>query len=158
MLDACRLSKTPVIASHTALRTARGGTDDKFAPRGITEECAVAVAATGGVLGPVLCPEFLSTKPGQMPGASLAAGARHIAAWIALVNRECSAKLGPNCGEGAIALGTDFDGWIPSIPQEKEDISYMPLLTYFLLEAGVSEEAVKGMYGENFLRVWSQAA
>ncbi len=57
-------------------------------------------------------------------------------------------------GPEHIALGSDFDGWIPSIPNEMRDCRDMPVLTQQLLDAGFSYDEVAGILGRNFLRVF----
>ena len=59
-------------------------------------------------------------------------------------------------GPQHVAIGSDFDWWIPSIPDEMFDCRDMPLLTQMLFDAGMSEEEVKGILGENFLRVMQE--
>src|SRR3546814_7303762 len=56
-LDACRVSRKPVTANHTAAKAvfdhARGKSDD----------CLKAIADTGGVIGIVAVPAFLTDQP-----------------------------------------------------------------------------------------------
>jgi membrane dipeptidase len=59
-------------------------------------------------------------------------------------------------GPGAAGLGTDFDG-IDDPPEGLEDVSKLPRITEELLRRGHSEEVVRGVLGENFLRFWEQA-
>jgi membrane dipeptidase len=52
-------------------------------------------------------------------------------------------------GEDAVAIGSDFDGYVdPPI-----DASGLPALTELLLRKGLSEELVRRVLGENALRV-----
>jgi membrane dipeptidase len=59
-------------------------------------------------------------------------------------------------GPGAAGLGTDFDG-IEDPPLGMEDVSKLPKLTEELLRRGHSEQVVRGVLGENFLRFWNRA-
>jgi len=59
-------------------------------------------------------------------------------------------------GVDAVGLGTDFDG-IEDPPIGLEDVSKLPRLTEELLRRGHSEEEVRGVLGENFLRFWERA-
>ncbi len=59
-------------------------------------------------------------------------------------------------GPHAVGLGTDFDG-IDDPPAGLEDVSKLPKLTEELLRRGHSEEVVRGVLGENFLRFWDRA-
>ena len=60
-------------------------------------------------------------------------------------------------GPGSAGLGTDFDG-IPDPPAGLEDVSKLPLITEELLRRGHSDDEVRGVLGENFLRFWDRAA
>jgi membrane dipeptidase len=58
-------------------------------------------------------------------------------------------------GVDAVGLGTDFDG-IPDPPAGLEDVSKLPRLTEELLRRGHSEEDVRKVLGESFLRFFSK--
>jgi membrane dipeptidase len=55
-----------------------------------------------------------------------------------------------------VGLGSDFDG-IGSTPVGLEDASRFPYLTWELKKRGFSDEDVKKILGENFLRVLAAA-
>jgi membrane dipeptidase len=55
-----------------------------------------------------------------------------------------------------VGLGSDFDG-IPTVPVGMEDISKLPNITYELLKRGYSEQDIRKVLGENFLRVFAEA-
>ena len=59
-------------------------------------------------------------------------------------------------GPASAGLGTDFDG-IEDPPVGLEDVSKLPKLTEELLRRGHSDEEVRGVLGENFLRFWERA-
>jgi membrane dipeptidase len=54
-----------------------------------------------------------------------------------------------------VGIGSDFDG-VPSLPIGMEDISKLPNITYELLKRGYSEQDVKKILGENFMRVFAE--
>ena len=60
---------------------------------------------------------------------------------------EHALKLAP----GGVGLGTDFDG-IEDPPKDFADVSYVPKLVEELLKRGHSDEEIRGILGENFLR------
>ncbi|WP_299702355.1 dipeptidase [uncultured Pontibacter sp.] len=55
-------------------------------------------------------------------------------------------------GVDYVGLGSDFDG-ISSTPQQLDSVADMPVITRELLARGYSEEDIKKILGENFLRV-----
>ena len=57
-------------------------------------------------------------------------------------------------GPDAVGLGSDFDG-VDDPPEGLEDVSRLPVLTEELLKRGHSEEVVKKVLGENFLRFFA---
>jgi membrane dipeptidase len=58
-------------------------------------------------------------------------------------------------GPDAVGLGTDFDG-IPDPPAGLEDVSKLPRITQELLRRGHSEDVVRKVLGENFLRFFAK--
>ena len=58
-------------------------------------------------------------------------------------------------GPDAVGLGTDFDG-IPDPPAGLEDVSKLPRITEELLRRGHSDDEVRKVLGENFLRFFSK--
>jgi len=59
-------------------------------------------------------------------------------------------------GVDHVGLGSDFDG-VPCLPQEMDDVSYLPRITQGLLDRGYSEADIKKMLGGNTLRVMEEA-
>jgi membrane dipeptidase len=134
VLDLCAVAKNPVFATHTC---AVGLHEND---RGLTDEGLAAVAETGGVIGIIFGPNFLR---GTL-NAPLDAVADHVA------------YVAEKVGGEHLALGTDFDGWLPAIPNDIRDCRDLPLLTQRLLDRGLSRETVAGMLGQNTLRVIRQ--
>jgi membrane dipeptidase len=134
VLDACAISNHPVIASHSCAAgiypTARA----------LTDEGIRAIAATGGVIGIIFAPIFLR---GKLRASS-----------DAIVEHAC--YIADLVGPEYVALGSDFDGWIPSIPNDIRDCRDLPYLAQKLLAAGFSHPEVRSILGENFLRIIRQ--
>jgi len=56
-----------------------------------------------------------------------------------------------------VGLGSDFDG-VEQLPEGLQDVSGYPNLIYELLKRGYTEETLKRICGENFLRVWTEVS
>jgi membrane dipeptidase len=126
-LESCRGARRPRIVSHTGL----AGAFPHW--RNIDDEQVRAVADTGGVVGIIFVPRFLGKD-----------GAAQVAAHV---------NYGINlAGEDAIALGSDFDGFVvpPSDLRGAEDY---PRLAEALLDAGISRPVAGKVLCENALRV-----
>ena len=59
-------------------------------------------------------------------------------------------------GVDHVGLGSDFDG-VDSMPEGLQGIDGLPKITLELLRRGWSEDDVKKVLGENFLRVFGEA-
>lgn len=159
-LDACALSKKPVVASHTA---ARGVFD---CDRGKSDEEMRRLADTGGVIGLVTNPQFLG------PG-------RDVDMWTWLDHVDYIVNL---VGWQHAAIGTDWPMPLPKSALQKaharfveesgwpvsdatiftnnlvgfDDYRDLPNITRGLVKKGYSDEQIKGILGENFLRVFQE--
>ncbi len=131
VLEACEVSDSPVLATHTC---ARGLFDT---PRGLRDEEIRSIAQTGGVMGVIFAPYFLS---GRL-WASVDILIDHLFYLADLVGWE------------HVALGTDFDGWIATIPHEMRDCRDLVILVERMLARGADATSIRGMLGENVLRV-----
>jgi membrane dipeptidase len=126
--EAAELTTLPPIVSHTGVRSVH----DTW--RNLGDDQIRAVAARGGVVGVMLAPPALREP-------NLEEAVRHI---------EHVIEVG---GEDTAAIGSDFDGYVdPAI-----DASGLPALTELLLRRGHSEERIRGILGENVLRVLDAA-
>jgi membrane dipeptidase len=121
----------PIIASHSGVRALR----DHY--RNLTDTQIRSIAASGGVIGVVFYPTFLSATG----SATLETVFQHIDYIKNLV------------GIDYVALGSDFDG-IEKVTTGLEDVSRFPALTETLLRHGYSRTDVRKILGENFLRVF----
>jgi membrane dipeptidase len=137
VLDACKVSKKPVVVTHTGVAAINPHR------RNLTDEAVKAVAETGGVIGIMFATNFLSNSRENPPSDIVLKHVDHV---VNLV------------GEDHAALGTDFDGWIPRIPQDMEDAKDLPWLTQIMVNRGYNGSQVKKILGENFLRVWQEVS
>lgn len=134
VLEACEVSNAPVLATHTCVRALFD------TPRGLNDDAIRSIAQTGGVMGVIFAPYFLS---GRL-WASVDILIDHIFYIAELVGWE------------HVALGTDFDGWIASIPHEMRDCRDLVVLVERMLARGADVGSIRGMLGENVMRVLRQ--
>jgi membrane dipeptidase len=121
--DALAVAKRPMIISHTGLK------GHCNSPRNISDELLKNIADAGGLIG-----------VGFWDGAVCKATFPKIAEAIVYAVK----LLGPE----HVALGSDFDGGI----QVPFDASEMAALTSALLDAGLDDETVRLVMGENAIR------
>ncbi len=158
-LDACKVSSKPVTANHTC---ARAVTD---VARGKSDDVLKAVADTGGVIGIVTVPFFISRDRNPTIEAML----DHVDYVANLV------------GWQHVAIGTDYPLQAPIEiallltgpalnadlgfraednldPRDRtigfEDYRDLPNITRGLVKRGYSDEQIAGILGENALRVF----
>jgi membrane dipeptidase len=125
--------RRPIVASHTGARACQD-----FA-RYLSDKAAVAVAATGGVIG--LWPYFHRGR-GAANLDSLLAQVAHLARLI---------------GPEHLCIGTDMNG-VPGLMEGYRGEADLPLIVAGLLRIGLDETDVRGILGENFLRVLEAGA
>ena len=178
MADAIAVSKAPVFASHSSCRALSD------MPRNMTDEQIQAVAGKGGVVMINFSSLFLDQKSVDAYLAARKAVQPEVAAirerlkddptaadaevrklykakvkypnadWTKIADHiERVMKVG---GPQSVGLGSDFDG-IDDPPVGLDDVSKLPMLTEELLRRGHSEDEVRGVLGENFLRFWEKA-
>jgi membrane dipeptidase len=156
-LDACRFSKQPVTANHTAARGVYAHA------RGKSDEALRAIADTGGVIGVVAAPPFLTNHPAPTIEHML----DHIDYIAALV------------GWQHVAVGTDWPLTAPDAVLTElsealkgfgfreedqvdltrrlagfEDCRDLPNITRGLVRRGYTDEQISGILGENALHVF----
>lgn len=125
----CKDSPVPVIASHSDAHHL------KAHPRNLTDEEIRCIADTGGVIGLNFHAPFVGS------GADVSLVADHA---------DHLAKIG---GHQVVALGSDYDGYIRT-PTGLEDASKLGDLWDELRRRGWTEEQLRGVRGENYLRAW----
>ncbi len=122
--DVLRLSKRPIVVSHTGVQGVCPG------PRNLTDDQLRRIAAKGGMVG-------IGFWDGAICTPTLAAAAKSIAYAVGVA------------GEDHVALGSDFDG-STTVPI---DATGYPRLTQALLDVGLSPSQITKVMGENALRV-----
>jgi membrane dipeptidase len=121
----------PVLFSHGALRRYKPTLE-----RNITDETAREIAASGGLIGIIFFLSYLGKA-----GFDLHAAARH------------AADIAEMCGPECLCVGTDLDSPIYT-PAGFVDAGDLPQFTQALVNYGFSDDEIRGILGENFLRFW----
>jgi len=158
-LDACALSAVPVMATHTVANGLRRH------ERGKDDEEIRALAATGGVVGVVGVPFFLAEGENVTVEAML----DHIDYLVKLVGWEhvgIGADRPEQAPKGllykvfelfALGIGMRTDHKItPANLIGLDDSRDFPNITRGLVKRGYRDEQIRGILGENFLRVFQQ--
>jgi membrane dipeptidase len=175
--DVLESSRAPVFASHSSCRALSD------IPRNLTDDQIKRIAARGGVVMinvssvfldqanvdhftaemDRIRPRYLAAKQRykddparrreELGRLTKAVSPRTPTVWTKAVDHiEHVIRI---AGPDAVGLGTDYDG-IPDPPAGLEDVSKLPRITEELLRRGHSEEQVRKVLGENFLRFFSK--
>ncbi len=174
--DVIKLSKAPVIASHSCCRFFTPGYE-----RNMSDEMLKVLANNGGVIQIAFASFFLRDDIYQ----KYTTGEDHIKKYLRDNNitsgTDSSWRYEENywkenplpsatvkdvanqidhvknlVGIDYVGLGSDFNGVGGLLPVGLEDVSKYPNLVYELLVRGYSDEEIKKVLGTNLLRVWKQ--
>jgi len=132
--DILSITTNPIIASHSGVRAIRNHY------RNLYDSQIIDIANTGGVIGIVFYPPFLSGTG----SANIATVANHIDYIVNMV------------GIDHVGLGSDFDGIGTNTVIGLDDVTKFPDLTLELLSRGYSRTDVDKILGGNFMRVFEQ--
>lgn len=135
--DVMRVANGPVIASHS---NARSLCDH---PRNLTDDQLRAIAASGGAVGLNAWHTFVDTERPSLERLL-----------------DHGVYMAEVMGPGRAGLGLDLLEYIPHPGYESlpglADASRAGAITRSLVERGLSEQEIRGILGENWLRVWEQ--
>jgi membrane dipeptidase len=156
ILDACRISQRPVICSHTA--AAAQYTHD----RGISDEAALAIVETGGIIGVVTIPFFLG--PGESTMDTMLDHIDHFTrtvGWQHVAIATDWPMAGPKWlleKRKALSMANGFRPEHGNVPTQNligfDDYRDFPNITRGLVARGYADEQIHGILGDNFLRVF----
>lgn len=133
--DVVEHSNAPIIASHSCCRALCDH------PRNFSDDMIRKLADKGGVMQMCILSDYvLPRSTGRR--ASVREVVDHIDHVVKLV------------GEDYVGIGTDFDGGGGVIGCD--DVSELPNLTHEMMRRGYSQQTMRKIWGENFLRVFSQ--
>ncbi|HXJ31132.1 MAG TPA: dipeptidase [Gemmatimonadales bacterium] len=170
MMDALRVSKAPVMFSHSSARSISNHV------RNVPDSILRLVTANGGIVMVNFNPGFVSetvrlyedsiatrTKTLRAAGVDTVALADSAKRWDKNAPRATLQQVADHiehvrdvAGIDHVGLGSDFDG-ITSVPAGLENVSKFPDLVAELLKRGWKVEDVKKIVGLNALRVLREA-
>jgi membrane dipeptidase len=178
MSDAIDVSKAPVIASHSSARALSN------VPRNIPDDLLRKIAKNGGVVHVNFYTGFVDTttvapqgreRDNRLKSQQDALNEKFKNDPERLAEEsdklEASQPLPPLpisklmdhfdhivkvAGIDHVGIGADFDGAV-DMPQNAEDVSTLPNITYELLKRGYNERDILKILGENTLRVMAAA-
>lgn len=171
--DVMRITRAPVIASHSSCRHFTPGWE-----RNMSDEMIRRLAEKGGVICINFGSDFLREEfrgswrqadreiKDHLTEHKIAEGSKAAAEYQQKYRREHpkgtvadvadhidhAVKL---AGVDHVGFGSDFDG-VLTLPEGVQDVSDYPNIIYELLRRGYSEADIEKICGGNLLRVWSE--
>ena len=177
MNDVLDISTAPIIASHSSARALNDHT------RNVPDDVLKRVAKNGGVIMINFYPSFLDARTNkeenertarlkpQMDALKekykndqqayneaerklLAENPIYVTPYTTIVDHIDHIKK--VAGIDYVGIGSDFDG-VPFLPAGMKGMEDLILVTYEMLKRGYTEQEIRKVLGENFLRAFSQA-
>lgn len=163
-MDACRHSSKPVNANHTCAKGVHQH------PRAKSDDALRAIADTGGIIGLLTVPTFLTDDPHPTMEHMLdhidyianLVGWQHVSIgtdWplqapdeVVLGTFGVDPQLGFRPAEGNRPADIDLTKRLEGF----DDLRDMPNITRGLVKRGYTDEQIRGILGENALRVFEQ--
>ena len=177
MHDVLDITKAPLMASHSGAR----GVNDHT--RNIPDDVLKRLPQNGGVIMVVFYPPFLDARTNSEQNARaerlrpqieelrklhgnntpayhdahrklLAANPIYVPDYTRIVDHIDHIKR--VAGIDHAGLGSDFDG-VDFLPNGMTGVESLPLVTYEMLRRGYTEQEIRKVLGENFLRAFARA-
>lgn len=134
VLDTCAIATKPLMCTHTGVKGVHQHA------RNLSDEELDAVAETQGIVGIMYAPCYMSPDKNATSECVL----DHIAYTVERI------------GIDHVALGSDYDGWLPSIPKDMRDCTDAHLIIDGLKRRGFSQSAIEKIRFANALRLLSR--
>lgn len=177
MSDVLDIARAPVIASHSGAR----GVNDHT--RNVSDAILKRLPQNGGVIMVVFYPSFLDERTNREENERSARLKPQIDAIREQYKNDRDAMnkaiadleernpiyladykrivdhidhIRKVAGIDHVGLGSDFDG-VPFLPTRMKGTEDLPLITYEMLRRGYTEQEIRKVLGENFLRAFAQA-
>ncbi len=131
--DVAELSSAPLVATHSAVHAICPSS------RNLTDAQIDVIGKSGGIIGVNFCVAFIRPDGQNNADTPLSVLVDHV--------RYITERIGID----HVALGSDFDG--AKMPDELHDVSGLPKLLDALQDAGYTEEDLKKITHQNWLRV-----
>lgn len=177
MHDVLDISTAPVIASHSGARGVNNHT------RNVPDDVLKRLPQNGGVIMVVFYPSFLDERTNREENERsaklrsqiealreqhngnpeaydeaerklMAENPIYIAPYTRIVDHIDHIKQ--VAGIDHVGLGSDFDG-VPFLPPPMQGTEDLALITYEMLRRGYTEQEIKKVLGENFMRAFAKA-
>jgi membrane dipeptidase len=177
MADVLDVSTAPIIASHSSARGVSNHT------RNVPDEILKRVATNGGVIMINFYPAFLDERTNreqnersarlktqldalrvkhkdnteaynQAERQLFAANPIYMPSYTRVIDHIDHIKS--VAGIDNVGIGSDYDG-VPFLPAGMNGMEDLPLVTYEMLRRGYTEQDIRKVLGENFLRTFAKA-
>ena len=177
MNDALDVSTAPIIASHSSARGVRDHT------RNVPDDVLKRVAKNGGVIMLNFYPAFLDQRTADEDAARstrlkpqldalrekhkgddnayneaerklFAENPIYVTPYTRIVDHIDHIKK--VAGIDIVGIGSDYDG-VPYLPEGMKGAEDLILVTYEMLKRGYTEQEIRKVLGENFMRAFEQA-
>lgn len=127
VLGACEAATKPLFCTHTGVK----GVHD--VARNISDEAIDAIAELNGVIGIIFSPNFL-------------AGTRKADSNAVVDHME---YVIDRVGAKHVALGSDYDGWLPAIPSDMRDCRDIGVVADIMRRRGHDDDTIDRVYHRN---------